>query len=181
MPPSEKEKQICFCVDCLNPQVLLKSINGYISSVKQTPHKSLTTYLRQRKTGKKFDEISAVKICKYYHCKGVEESYIRKEGKHIEYTRTTRTYHSEPVNKIVAKLSEVGDIYLNQRTYVDNGNTVFSLLKGTYTGKLVEFVFSQNISIRPKDPKFNALTFLEGNLHCIERFSTLQSYVIIII
>ena len=105
MPPSEKEKQSCLCINCLNPQVLLKSINGYRSPMKLTPHKSLTAYHKQ------FAEISAVKICKYYQYKRVEESYIGKEGKLIEYTRTTRTDHSEPISKIVAKLSEAGDKY----------------------------------------------------------------------
>ena len=49
------------------------------------------------KTREKFDEMSAVKLCKYYQHKRVEESYIGKVGKRIEYTTTTRTYHSEPV------------------------------------------------------------------------------------
>ena len=111
MPPSEKEKQSCLCINCLNPQVLLKSINGYRSPMKLTPHKSLTAYHKQMKTGERFAEMSAVKICKYYQYKRVEESYIGKEGELIEYTRTTRTDHSEPINKIVAKLSEAGDKY----------------------------------------------------------------------
>ena len=111
MSPSEKEKQSCLCINCLNPQVLLKSINGYRSPMKLTPHKSLIAYHKQMKTGEKFAEMSAVKICKHYQYKRVEESYIGKEGKLIEYTRTTRTDHSEPINKIVAKLSEAGDKY----------------------------------------------------------------------
>ena len=32
--PSEKEKQSCLCINCLNPHVVLKSINGYRSSKK---------------------------------------------------------------------------------------------------------------------------------------------------
>ena len=75
----------------------MKSINGYRSSMKVTPHKSLSANLKQMKTREKFDEMSAVKLCKYYQHKRVEESYIGKVGKRIEYTTTTRTYHSEPV------------------------------------------------------------------------------------
>ena len=75
----------------------MKSINGYRSSMKVTPHKSLSANLKQMKTREKFDEMSAVKLCKYYQHKRVEESYIGKVGKRIEYTTATRTYYSEPV------------------------------------------------------------------------------------
>ena len=65
--------------------------------MKLTLHKSLTANLKQIKTREKFDGMSAVKICKYYQHKRVEKSYIGKAGKRMEYTRTTRTDHSEPV------------------------------------------------------------------------------------
>ena len=81
----------------------------------------------------------------------MEESYIGKEGKRIEYARTTRTNHSEPVNKIETKLYEAGDKYLKHRIYVDNCDGVFPLIKETYSAKFVELDFSQNISLRPKD------------------------------
>ena len=113
--------------------------------MKLTPHKSLAAYLKQMKTGEKFDEMSAAKICNYYQYKRMEESYIENEGKHIEYTRTTCTDHNESDNKIVAKLSEAGDKYLKHRTYVENCNNVFPLMKETYTGKFVERDFYQNI------------------------------------
>ena len=45
------------------------------------------------KTGEKFDEMRNA----------------WKEGKRIACTRTTRTNHSKPLNKIVATLSETGD------------------------------------------------------------------------
>ena len=90
-------KESCLWINYLNPHALLKSINGYRSSMKLTPDKSLTANLKQIKTREKFDEMSAVKICKYYQHKRVEKSYIGKVGKRIEYTRTTRTDHSEQV------------------------------------------------------------------------------------
>ena len=83
MIPSEKEKQSCLCINCLDPHALLRSVNGYRYSMKLTPQKSLTAYLKQMKTGEKFDEMSAVNICKYYQYKRVEESYIGKRGKRI--------------------------------------------------------------------------------------------------
>ena len=49
--PSEKEKQSCLRIYCLNPHVVLKSINGYRLSQKLTPHQSLTFYLKQLKAG----------------------------------------------------------------------------------------------------------------------------------
>ena len=100
--------------------------------MKLTPHKSVTAYLKQIKTGEKFDEMSEVKICKYYQYKRPEESYIGKEGKRREYVRTTRTDPNEPVNKIVAKLSEAADKYIKHRPYVDICNAVFTMMKETY-------------------------------------------------
>ena len=55
--------------------------------MKLTPHKSLTAYLKQMKTGEKFDEMTTVKICNYCQYKSVEESYIGKKEKRIEYTK----------------------------------------------------------------------------------------------
>ena len=52
---------------------------------------------------------------------------------------------------MLVKLSEVGDKYLKRKAYIDNCNAVFPLMKETYTWKLVELDFSQNISLRPKD------------------------------
>ena len=167
LPPSEKEKQSCLCINCLNPHALLKSINGYRSSKKLAPHKSLTAYLKQMKAGDKFDEMSAEKVFKYYQYNRVVESYIGKEGNRIEYTRTTRTDHSEPVHKLVAELSEASDKYLKHRTYVDNCNYVFPLMKETYTGKFVELDYSQNLSLRPKDEVQSAhFSGRQFTLHC---------------
>ena len=65
-------------------------------------------------------------------------SYIGIEGKRVEHSTTTRPDHSEPINKIVEKLSEAGDKYLKHRIYVES----FPLMKETYTGKFVELDFS---------------------------------------
>ena len=130
--------------------------------------------VKQTKTREKFDEMNAVKICKYYQYKRVEESCIGKEGKRIEHARTIRTDQSEPVNKIVLKLSKAGDKYLKHRTHVDSYNAVFPLMKETYTGTFILWTWFSKM-------KFNSLTFQEGNLYCIVRFSTLQRRVTIII
>ena len=92
---------------------------------------------------------------------------MEKRGKRIEYTRTTRTDHSEPVHKLVAELSEARDKYLKHRTYVDNCNSVFPLMKETYTGKFVELDYSQNLSLRPKDEVQSAhFSGRQFTLHC---------------
>ena len=62
----KRKSKVIYGISCLNPHVLLNSSNGYRSSIKLTPYKSRTAYLKQIKTGEKFDETSAVKICKYY-------------------------------------------------------------------------------------------------------------------
>ena len=104
LKPSEKEKQSCLCINCLNPHVILKSINCYRLTKKLTPHDSLTTYLNKMSSGKTFEEMKEKKECKYYEYRRVVESYIGKNGKRIEYTRTARVDLSEPVFKLVEKL-----------------------------------------------------------------------------
>ena len=44
LKPSEKEKQSCLCLYCLNPHVILKAINTFRISRKLAPHDSLTGY-----------------------------------------------------------------------------------------------------------------------------------------
>ena len=48
--PSEKEKKGCLWIYCLNPHVILSSINKYRHSQKLPPHASLTTYLNELKS-----------------------------------------------------------------------------------------------------------------------------------
>ena len=73
MPPSEKKNQSCLWINWFTCKLILK------------PH--VTAYLKQMKTGEKFDEMTTVKICNYCQYKSVEESYIGKKGKRIEYTK----------------------------------------------------------------------------------------------
>ena len=67
------------------------------------------------------------------------------------------------------KLFEAGGKYLKHWTFVDNCNVVFPLI-------IFLKIYHLDLTMN-----FSRLTFLEGNLHCIVRFSILQSCVIIII
>ena len=60
--------------------------------------------------GKTFEEMKEKKECKYYEYRRAVESYIGKNGKPIEYTRTACVDLSEPVSKLLEKLRELGDI-----------------------------------------------------------------------
>ena len=84
-------------MNCFNPHVILKSINNYRSSIKLTPHDSLTTYLNEMHLGKEFEEMTAKKDWKYYEHKRVVESYVGKNGKPTEYNRTARVDLCEPI------------------------------------------------------------------------------------
>ena len=79
LKPSEKEKQSCLCIYCLNPHVILKAINTFRISCKLAPHDSLTGYLKELETDNAFNEIAATNNCKYYEYKRIEESYIGKK------------------------------------------------------------------------------------------------------
>ena len=104
LKPSEKEKQSCLCINCLNPHVILKAINCCWLTKKFTLQDSLTTYINKMRTGKTLEEMKEKKECKYYEYRRVVESYIGKNGKRIENTRTARVDLSEPIFKLVEKL-----------------------------------------------------------------------------
>ena len=147
--PSQKEKQSCLCINCLNPRVKLKAINGYHLSQKLSPHNSFTTYIKQLNRGEQLDEMEAGKMCKYNEYDRIKESYLGKEGEPTEYTRTACVDHCEPV--LVNKLLDVSDKYLKHRTYVDNCTSVFPLMKKRYSQKFIELDFPKNLSLTPKD------------------------------
>ena len=56
LKPSEKEKQSCLSIYCLNPHVILKAINTFRISRKLVPHGSFTGYLTEFETDDTFDE-----------------------------------------------------------------------------------------------------------------------------
>ena len=100
-----------------------------------------------------------------------------KKGYPIEYTRTTRVDHNEPVRMLVNRLLDASDKYLKHRTYVDNCTSVFPLMKEAYTGKFIELDFSQNLSLRPKDEVQSAhFSGRQFTLHCAIVEPTEQRY-----
>ena len=167
LKPSEKEKQSCLCIYCLNPHVILKAINTFRTLRKLAPHDSLTEYLKSLEASDLFDEIDAKNDCKYYEYKRIKESYYEENGKSVEYTRTAHVDLCEPVCKLVQKLRDIGPKYLKHRTYVDNCAAAFPLLKDRYEGKFTELDFSKNLSLRPKDEVQSAhFSGKQFTLHC---------------
>ena len=100
------------CIYCLNRHVILKAINTFRISRKLAPHDSLTGYLKELETDDTFDEIDATNNCKYYEYKRIEESYIGKSGKKMEYMRTACVDLCEPVCQLVEKLRGLSEKYL---------------------------------------------------------------------
>ena len=95
------------------------------------------------------------------------ESYIRKDGKLNEYTRTARVDHFEPVYLLAEKLKDQSDNYLPHRTYVNNCISVFPFLKDVDDGSYIELDFSKNLTLRPKDEVQSAnFSVKQFTLHC---------------
>ena len=80
----------------------------------------------------------------------VTESYIGKEGKPVEYTRTARVDDTKPIKHLVNLTKDGSKKYLKHRTYVHNCSNVFPLTKDASCGKFAELDFLQNLAIRPK-------------------------------
>ena len=167
LKPTEKEKQSCLCIYCLNPHVILKAINTFRGKCKLPPHNSLTDYLNELDANTDFEEINATHECKYYEYKRIKEKYYGKDGKEVEYTRTARVDLTAPVCQLVEKLRCNGKVYLKHRSYIDNCSNVLPLLQEAYSGKYVELDFSQNLSLRPKDEVQSAhFSGKQFTLHC---------------
>lgn len=131
--PTEKEKLSCLCINCLNPHLLLRSINNYQKSKVLPSHDSLTEYINRLENGEDFAEANDKKPCKFYSYMTATESYIVKEGKPVEYTRTARVDDTKPVKTLVNLIKDGGKKYLKHRTYVDNCSNVFPLMKDAYS------------------------------------------------
>ena len=95
--PTERKKQSCLCIICLNSHLLLKSINIYRKSKILPSHHSLTGYINQILSGETFPESTDTKLCKFQTYHRVTESYIEKAGTPVEYRRTARVDDCKPV------------------------------------------------------------------------------------
>ena len=89
------------------------------------------------------------KACKFYSYQRVVESYIRKEGKPVEYQRTADDtklvkYHIS----YQISLSKIEAV--NTKNIEANSSTVFPMMKDVYNRKFIELEFSQNLTIWPK-------------------------------
>lgn len=82
-----------------------------------------------------FSEMEAQNSCKYYENKGVVESFVGKDKKLNEHTRTARVDHFEPVYLLVKKFKDLSDKQLLHRTYVNNCTSVFPIPKEVNDGK----------------------------------------------
>ena len=112
-------------------------------------HYLLTGYIDRLQKGESFEKANDNKPRKFYKYQRVVESYIRKEGKPVEYKRTARIDDIKPVKHLVSLIKDVSKKNKNRRSYVDNCSNVFPLMKDAYKGKDIELDFSQNLVIRP--------------------------------
>ena len=88
---TEKEKESCLCIDCLNPHLFLKSINKFRKSVDMHEYQSLTTYLDELSNIGKYDndlfpERKNDKDVHYYVYERKTECYKGKNGNDVRYT-----------------------------------------------------------------------------------------------
>ena len=82
--PTEKEKELCMCIDCLNPDILVKSVNAYQKSINLHEYQSLTIYFTELKVdGDNYDLFPETKgekeVCHYAY-ERKRECYKGKDG-----------------------------------------------------------------------------------------------------
>ena len=169
--PTEKEKELCLCIDCLNPHQLLKSINMYQKSVGLPEYESLTTYVNEIKANGEmldlFPETKAENEICFYSYERKTESYKGKDGQDVHYTRTARVDKKEKLSVVVDNLLQISSCYLKHRSYVGNVNIVLPMLKEGFSGKCIELDFLENLDLRPKH-KAQSVQFSrkQHTLHC---------------
>ena len=120
--PTEKEKESCMCIDCLNPHQLLKSINMYRKSIGLPEYESLTTYINEIKANGEmldlFPETKAEKEVCFYSYERKTESYKGKDEQEVYYTRTARADNKKKLSVVVDNLLQMSSHYLKHRSYV---------------------------------------------------------------
>ena len=120
--PTEKEKESCMCIDCLNPHQLLKSINMYRKSIGLPEYESLTTYINEIKANGEmldlFPETKAEKEVCFYSYERKTESYKGKDEQEVYYTRTGRADNKKKLSVVVDNLLQMSSHYLKHRSYV---------------------------------------------------------------
>ena len=164
LPPSKREREAKLFLHYLfNPHLMLKAINLYRKFHKLESHHSLTSYTQDLKIGTVFPEANDDRLCKYHVYEKVTAQYIGRAGVPVEYSRTTRVDDCKPVKYLVQTILENGSKCLKHSLYVGNCKTVLPLMKENYNGKFIEFGFSQNLSLRPKDEAQSAHFFRENN------------------
>ena len=109
-PPTEREKLTCLCKDCQNIHLLLQGVNTYRKTKTMMTHMSVANYLQEinddaLKT-EEYPEVSDTKTINYYLFELKEESYL-KNGKEINYKRTTRVERRDRVCDIVKQLKRL--------------------------------------------------------------------------
>ena len=165
--PTEKEKESCLCIDCLNPHLLLKSINVYRKSIDLQEYQSLTTYLNELKVDGHNDELfpetnGEKQVC-YYAYERKIRSYKGKDSNDVQYTRTARVDKKDKVTKLLQNTAR----YLKHRSYVDNVSRVLPMLKDGFNGKYIELYFSEYLALQPKHEAQSAhFSGRHNTLHC---------------
>ena len=87
--PTQKEKLSCLCINCLNPHLLLQSINIYRKSKGLPSHDSLTEYIDCLNMGESFEEANDVRYASF--------TYIRELKKAISEKKANQWNLKEPL------------------------------------------------------------------------------------
>ena len=143
----------------------------YRKSIGLPEHESLTTYINEIKANGKmldlFPETKAEKEVCFYSYERKMESYKGKDGQDVHYTRTARVDKKEKLSVAVDNLLQISSRYLKHRSYVENVNIVFPMLKEGFSGKYIALDFSENLALRPKHEAQSAHFFgKQHKLHC---------------
>ena len=105
--PTEKEKESCLCIDCLNPHLVLKSIIKFRKSVDVHEYQPLITYLDELSNIDKDNnslspEKENDKEVHYYAYEQKTECYKGKGLNNVQCTRSVRVDKKEKVSELVS-------------------------------------------------------------------------------
>ena len=175
--PTEREKDCCLCIKCLNVHLLLKSINSYRKQEKgSTKHPSATRLMKDLSTAisenddeipEKFPEYTDNKVTSFYRFKKTLEKFFNKKCEEKMYTRTSRVDSKLPISEITKLFLESMDAYLLHRKSVNNDRFVWPLYMNNFDGKFFHLDFSENINLVEKHQAQEAnYSGKQYTLHC---------------
>ena len=187
LPPTEREKESCMCLNahCLYEPLkknvpynnLSESLSSYLlSEIHCEPDEKNNFSFLECLTEKcsnnckiKGDEFSDydTKLYSYYTCERVAMQYYNKKGCKVIYYRTAREDKEDTLANISVKLQKLCKRYITHRYFIASDKVFWSNFKMNYNYPILTMDYSENINLTAKhEAQIAHFSGRQYTLHC---------------